>query len=75
MTNGSSQLQYNLYTTAARISIWGNGAGGTRSLSPPIIQSIGLRRIRESTIYGRIPAGQNVRVGTYTDTMFVIVTF
>ena len=75
MTNGGSQLQYNLYTTAARVSIWGNGLSGTLALVPPITQSIGLRRIRESTIFGRIPARQNVRVGTYTDSMFVTVTF
>jgi spore coat protein U-like protein len=75
MVNGTSQLQYNLYTTAARLTVWGNGTGGTASVVPPITQSSGLRRIRESAIYGRIPAAQNVRAGSYTDTMFVTVSF
>jgi spore coat protein U-like protein len=75
MTNGSAQLQYNLFSDASRTSVWGNGSGGTVTVSPPITQSVGLRRIREATIYGRIPAGQNVRAGTYTDTMFVTVSF
>jgi len=75
MVNGSTQLQYNLYTSATRTTIWGNGSGGTLSVLAPITQSIGLRRIREAVIYGRIPAGQNVRAGTYTDTLFVTVSF
>jgi spore coat protein U-like protein len=75
MLNGSSQLQYNLFMDAARTTVWGNGSGGTATVSPPISQSSGLRRIREAVIYGRIPARQNVRAGTYTDTMFVTVSF
>lgn len=75
MANGTSQLQYNLYADAARTSIWGNGTGGTATVTPPITQSVGLRRIREAPIYGRLPAGQNVRAGTYTDAMFVTVSF
>jgi spore coat protein U-like protein len=75
MANGTSYLQYNLYSTAARVGVLGNGTGGTVTIVPPITQSVGLRRIRESVVYGRIPAGQNVRAGSYTDTLFVTVTF
>lgn len=75
MINGSSQLQYNLFSDASRTTVWGNGSGGTVTVSPPISQSIGQRRIREAVIYGRIPARQNVRAGTYSDTMFVTVSF
>ena len=75
MANGASLLQYNLHSTSARTSVWGNGSGGTVTVAPPITQSVGTRRIRESTIFGRIPAGQNVRAGSYSDTMFITVTF
>ncbi len=75
MANGSSMLQYNLFSDASRVSILGNGTGGTVSMVLPLIQSIGLRRIYQAPVYGRIPPRQNVRAGTYTDTLFVTVSF
>ncbi len=75
MTSGTSQLQYNLFTNAGRTIVWGNSTGGSVTLTPPITQSVGLRRIREAPIYGRVSPGQNVRAGTYTDAMFVTVSF
>lgn len=75
MANGADTLQYNLFTDAARTVTWGNGTGGTATHAPPVTQSVGLRRIRQSPIYGRIPPRQNVRAGTYSDSLFVTVSF
>ncbi len=75
MASGASQLNYNLYTTAARTTVWGNGSSGTSALtlSGPTLSGLQWRYTR--TIYGRIPPVQNVSAGTYGDTLVVTVTF
>lgn len=71
MTSGSDVLQYNIFTSAARTQIWGDGSAGTGTLdvSPFPNQPVSV------TAYGRIPPGQNVRAGTYGDTLIVTVEF
>lgn len=68
MTNGVSTLNYNLYTSSLMNIVWGNGTGGTVTVAAP-------KRISTTTIYGRIPAGQNVSAGAYNDTLIVTVNF
>ena len=66
-----SRLNYNLYIDAARTQIFGNGVAGTfadtGSASTPITFT--------QTIYGRIPAGQDVAVGAYSDLLIYTVNF
>lgn len=70
MTSGASILNYNLYTTATRTIVLGDGSGGTG------IFDLGRTRGSVSrTIYGRIPAGQKVSAGSYSDTLVVTVSF
>lgn len=71
---GSARLPYNLYTSAARSSIWGDGASGTSTLSDGY--TLGLLLVsRNYTVYGRIPANQNVVAGAYADTITVTVVY
>lgn len=57
---------YNLYMDAANAIIWGDGTGGTQVLTfTPVPGNIVLN----ATIYGTVPAGLDVRPGTYTDTI------
>jgi spore coat protein U-like protein len=70
MTNGPYSLHYNLYTDASRLFVWGDGNGGTATVS-----GSGAAAPVNVTIYGRIPAGQNARVGNYSDNVVVTVTF
>lgn len=74
MRNGSFQLNYNLFTTAARTIVWGNGSGGTATVSPTGSVSGGTRHF-SVPVYGRIPAGQNAGAGSYADTLMVTVAF
>lgn len=70
--SGTDRLDYNLYRNAARTQIWGDGTGGTSYFfiaNPPNNQNINL------TVYGRIPASQDVTVGNYTDTVIVTINF
>ncbi len=67
MASGASQLGYNLYTDSARLFVWGDGV--SRSTVSATGTAVDL------TVYGRIPAQQNVTAGTYTDTVVVTVTY
>ncbi|GAB4369010.1 MAG: hypothetical protein Kow00128_14830 [Deltaproteobacteria bacterium] len=67
------RLDYNLFTDATRSAVWGDGTAGT--------QTVFLKRVKRqkppvvTTIYGRIPPGQNVPVGDYFDTLTVTITW
>ena len=68
MTNGSQQLDYNLFTDPQRLTIWGDGTSGTVTVSATATSG-------SYTVYGMIPARQNVRAGSYSDTITVTVTY
>ena len=69
MASGANTLNYNLYTNSTRTAVWGDGTGGSTTVS------VAKGYAGTLTIYGRIPASQNVRAGTYSDTITVTVTF
>lgn len=75
LDGGAFDLDYNLYSNSGRTTIWGNGTGGTVTvtLSGGTVSG-GVRRFSR-TIYGRIPRLQNVGAGSYSDTITVTVTF
>ncbi|MCS5707365.1 spore coat U domain-containing protein [Candidatus Berkiella cookevillensis] len=75
MLNGANILNYNFYTDAGRTTIWGNGGGGTSMISNSYILGLLFPRTDNFTIYGRIPALQNVPIGAYTDNIVATVTF
>lgn len=72
LVSGLYELSYNLYLEASRSSIWGDGTSGTSEYGP-FIPLDGVST--DVTIYGRIPAGQNAHVGTYSDTVVVTLVF
>ena len=72
MQKGGETLTYNLYRDAARTTIWGDGTGGTSTYTnanPPNNGDVNL------TVYGRVPAGQDVSAGTYSDTVAAVINF
>lgn len=75
MLNGANILHYNFYTDVGRATIWGNGGSGTSMISNSYILGLLFPRTDNFTIYGRIPALQNVPIGTYTDNIVATVTF
>ena len=72
--SGSSHLTYNLYTSAAYSSIWGDGSGTTTLVSDQRTLIVGSN-ISSYTVYGRIPAGQDAAAGTYLDAIVVTVDY
>lgn len=72
MFKGAEVLGYNLYRNAARTTIWGDGTGGTSvyfRANPPNNSNVNL------TVFGRVPAGQDVSAGTFSDTVTAVINF
>jgi len=65
MYNSGQPLEYNLYLDSTRQTVWGTGSGGSQPLIDNNIR--GSDGAVTVTVYGRIPARQNVGAGTYTD--------
>jgi spore coat protein U-like protein len=70
MTSGGNTLAYSLYSDPGRTIVWGDGTGGSSPAS-----GSGSGAAQPLTVYGRIPSGQTVPTGTYTDTITVTITF
>ena len=72
MLKGAESLTYNLFTDAAKTSVWGDGTSGTSVYSrtnPPNNTNVNL------TVYGQIPPGQDVSAGTFSDTVSATINF
>ncbi len=65
-----AELNYGIYTDATRITVWGNGAGGTGWRV-----SSGTGAPQPVMMYGRVPAAQAAMVGSYSDTVTVTLTY
>ena len=72
MSKGAEVLGYNLFTNAARTTIWGDGTSGTAVYSranPPNNNDVNV------TIYGQVPPGQDVSAGNFGDTVSATINF
>jgi spore coat protein U-like protein len=67
----SDRMSYNLFTTASMTTVWGDGSAGTSTV---LLRKVNKNRPVTTTIYGRIPPGQNVSVGAYSDSVTVTIT-
>jgi spore coat protein U-like protein len=69
LVSGTDKLNYNLYQDAGRRQIWGDFfTGGV----PEFVVQSGRSDL---SVYGRIPPGQNVAPGTYSDTVTITFLF
>lgn len=67
----SSTLNYNLYTTAGRTTVWGDGTSSTATVA-----GTGSGAQQTVSVYGRIPSGQTTaQPDTYSDSVAVTVTY
>lgn len=76
MNQGAYTIGYNLYTSPAMTpaTIWGNGTGGTQVVGGSLAMTIFIR-LATHTIYGRIPAQQDVRIGPYSGSVVLTMTY
>lgn len=71
MQNGTNLLNYTLYTTTARTTVWGDG-----TLSTQTVSGTGNGNAQSVTVYGRVPSGQtNLAAGNFSDTITATVTY
>jgi len=71
MSSAGSLLLYNAYQDGARTIIWGDGAFGSTLL----LTKTSKNETFDLVVYGRIPAGQNLPPGVYTDTITLTATY
>ena len=72
LARNTERLSYNLFVDPSHSVVWGNGTAGTSFHSasdPPNKTDVTV------PIFGRIPAGQDVSAGTYTDTVTVVINY
>ena len=76
MSSGVNLLDYDLYTSSAHSSVWGDGTGGSQKISSSVTILVLGGTTRALVVYGRIPGSQTtVRAGTYSDAVLVTVTY
>lgn len=68
-TSLNDYLAYNLYTSAGRTTVWGDGSGGSSTVTVEVKNN----RSTTVTIYGRILPNQNVSVGNYNDIITITI--
>lgn len=66
-------LTYNVFTSSSMAVVWGDGTGGSATVTAGRIPK--NRPPRPITLYGRIPAAQNVSAGSYSDTLVITITW
>lgn len=62
-------LEYLLFTDASMTAIWGDGTHG----SARVVRRAGAGAVLEIPVFGRIPPGQDVSVGRFSDRLTVRV--
>ncbi len=73
LSGGSELLNYNLYIDSGRTQIWGDGTGSTFTLAERVFSQ--KNNYWTPSVYGRIPPGQDVTIGTYSETLLVTIVW
>lgn len=68
MKSGSNYLSYDIYSDSGHSTVWLSGAGSD-------VTGTGSGAAQTQTMYGQVPAAQNVPAGTYNDTVIATVNF
>ena len=70
MAAGAQLLNYSIYSSAARTSVWGDGTAGSVTVA-----GTGSGADQSIAAYGRIFSGQTVPAASYADTVNVTVVY
>jgi spore coat protein U-like protein len=69
MISGANRLAYGLFRDSGRTMNWGMTVGADT------VASVGNDTAQALTVFGRIPPGQSVAAGAYSDTIVATVTY
>jgi spore coat protein U-like protein len=75
MASGANTLQYNLYTTVAHTTIFGDGTGSSQTVSGT---GSGVATANAVTVFGQLPdnaTNQAAVPASYTDTITVTISY
>jgi len=75
LASASNTLQYNLYTSNAHTTVWGDGSSGSAVVAG---YSSGFATPIALTVYGQVPdsaANKTAPPGTYSDTIVVVLSY
>ncbi len=77
MASGAARLNYNIYTSGARTTVWGDGSGATATVAGSILLDLfGSSPPQDFPVHGRIPGSQGgVAPGSYADALVVTLTW
>ena len=74
MLAGGAQLNYNLFSDATRLIVWGDGTGGTSTVSDSYTLPASTST-RTYTVYGQIPTQTGPIAGSYMDTVVITLSY
>ena len=75
MASGANTLQYNLYTAASLLTIFGDGTGGSQTVTGT---GLGVATANSVQVFGQVPdssTNQAAVAGNYSDTITVTVSY
>ena len=76
MKSGANALGYNLYSNSTRTTVWGDGTGAAPTVSGSMtLKNNAPTHTDSPTVYGSVPALQDVGVGAYSDNVTITVTY
>jgi len=76
LTSGAYRLRYQLYLDPARTSLWGDGSGGSGTVSISGVVNPTTPFRQALTVYGRILARQpRALAGSYADQITVVLNY
>ncbi len=76
MLSGANRLNYNIYWDPQYTVVMGDGTGGSSAgTAGPITVVSGSSVQATGTMYGYVPARQDVAAGSYSDIITVTVTY
>lgn len=71
----TDSLNYNLYVDSGYANVWNSTCTAGNNCDSGTGMGPGAGNQQTYTVYGQVPAGQNVPVGSYSDTITVTVNF
>ncbi len=69
-SGGTQTVGYNLYTSSAYTTVWGDGTGSSSTAA-----GTGTGLAQSTTVFGRVPAQTTPQAGTYRDSIIVTVIY
>ena len=74
MLSGAHLLRYNLYTNAGRTTVWRGDQSPNSFVTGGYLLGL-FTTVTNHSVYGQIPAGQNVPAGLYKDNITLTVNY